>query len=271
MLFKMLHHQPGLFVTPNPWDAGSARILEALGFKALATTSAGLAFSLGKPDAHAAVTRSETLSNAENIVLATSLPVSADLENGYGDEPLHCAETIILAAGAGLSGGSIEDATGNTGNPIYPFELAVERIKAAAEAAHSLPHPFTLTARAENLLYGRTDLNDTIRRLVAFADAGADVLFAPGLKTRNEIEAVVNAVAPRPVNVLMALTGQQLSLTELEDLGVRRVSVGSSLMRVAYGGFIKAAEEIARKGSFDYAGEAWPYAALNDLFAVSYS
>lgn len=266
--FKMLHRQPGIFVTPNPWDAGSARILESLGFKALATTSAGLAFSLGKPDGHAAVTRNETLQNAESIVRATTLPVSADLENGYGDDPSLCAETIILAAKAGLSGGSIEDATGNPDHPIYPFELAVERVKAAVEAARTLPHSFTLTARAENLLYGSTDLKDTINRLVAFADAGADVLFAPGLKTREEIDTLVKAVAPRPVNVIMGLAGVPLSLNELEDLGVKRVSIGSSLFRAAYSGFIKAAEEITTKGSFYYADEAKPYAELNKLFGA---
>lgn len=267
--FKMLHRQPGIFVTPNPWDAGSARILESLGFKALATTSAGLAFSLGKPDGHAAVTRNETLQNAESIVRATTLPVSADLENGYGDDPSLCAETIILAAKAGLSGGSIEDATGNPDHPIYPFELAVERVKAAVEAARTLPHSFTLTARAENLLYGSTDLKDTINRLVAFADAGADVLFAPGLKTREEIDTLVKAVAPRPVNVIMGLAGVHLSLNELEDLGVKRVSIGSSLFRAAYSGFIKAAEEITKQGSFYYAEEAKPYTELNELFISS--
>jgi 2-methylisocitrate lyase-like PEP mutase family enzyme len=206
------------------------------------------------------------LQNAESIAHATSLPVSADLENGYGDDPSHCAETIILAAKAGLSGGSIEDATGNPDEPIYPFELAVERVRAAVQAARSQPYPFTLTARAENLLYGRIDLTDTINRLVAFADAGADVLFAPGLKTRKEIETVVKAVSPRPVNVIMGLTGMHLSLNELEDLGVKRVSIGSSLIRAAYSGFFKAAEEILKKGSFDYAEEAKPYAELNKLF-----
>jgi 2-methylisocitrate lyase-like PEP mutase family enzyme len=264
--FKALHNRPGIFVAPNPWDAGSARVLESLGFKALATTSAGLAFSLGKSDGHASITREETLQNARDIVNATSLPVAADLENGYGDDPAVCAETIKLAANIGLAGGSIEDATGNPDDPIYPFEFAVERVKAAVQAAKGLPHPFMLTARAENLIHGRPDLKDTIKRLVAFADAGADVLFAPGLKTREEIEAVVKAVAPRPVNVIMAIPGGTLSLNMLEDIGVKRVSIGSALFRAAYGGFFRAAEEILHKGTFTFAAEAKPYTDLNKLF-----
>jgi len=268
--FRNLHQASGIFVSPNPWDAGSARVLESLGFKALATTSAGLAYSLGRPDGHASVTRVESLQNAASIVRATSLPVSADLENGYGDEPESCAATILLAAEAGLAGGSIEDATGRPADPIYPLPLAVERIKAAVEASRKLTYPFTLTARAENLIYGRPDLKDTIRRLVAFADAGADVLFAPGLKTREEIKAVVKAVAPKPVNVIMGLSGANFSLSILEDLGVKRVSVGSSLVRAAYGGFFRAVEEILQKGSFDYASEAKPYADINKLFNSYY-
>ncbi|WDF80623.1 isocitrate lyase/phosphoenolpyruvate mutase family protein [Mucilaginibacter sp. KACC 22773] len=264
--FKMLHQRAGIFVVPNPWDAGSAMILESLGFKALATTSAGLAFSLGKPDGHASITREETLQNVKNIIAATSLPVSADLENGYGDDPMVCAETINLAANIGLAGGSIEDATGNPADPIYPFELAVERVKAAVKAARNQPHPFTLTARAENLIYGRPDLKDTIKRLVAFADAGADVLFAPGLKTRQEVEAVVKAVAPRPVNVVMGLSGSNFSLNMLEDIGVKRVSIGSSLIRAAYGAVFRAAEEILQNGTFSYADDAPPYGNLNKLF-----
>src|SRR5438046_2698735 len=189
--FKSLHERPGIFAIPNPWDAGSAKMLAALGFEALATTSAGLAFSLGRPDAEGAIGRAETLANARAIVEASSLPVSADLENGFGDEPESCADTILLAAAVGLVGGSIEDATGRADDPIYPHALSVERVKAAVKAARSLPFPFVLTARAENLIHGRPDLPDTIRRLVAFADAGADVLYAPGLKTTEDIEAVV--------------------------------------------------------------------------------
>jgi len=265
--FKALHQRHGIFVIPNPWDAGSARVLETMGFKALATTSAGLAYSLGKPDGHASITREETLQNAQSIVSASGLPVSADLENGYGDSPEACAETIRLAAGIGLSGGSIEDATGKPTDPIYPFELAVERVKAAVAAAKSLPHSFILTARAENLIHGKIDLKDTIKRLEAFADAGADVLFAPGLKTKADIEAVVKAVNPKPVNVIMGIAGANFSLVELEDMGVKRVSIGSSLIRAAYGAFFHAIEEITPKGTFAYADAAKPYKDLNELFA----
>ena len=263
---RKLHEGPGIFVIPNPWDAGSAKMLADLGFEALATTSAGVAFSLGKPDAEGIVTRDEALANARGIVAATPLPVSADLENGFGDEPATCAQTIRFAAEAGLVGGSIEDATGHADAPIYPFDLAVERVRAAVAAARSLPFPFTLVARCENFLHGRADLDDTLRRLVAFADAGADCLFAPGLRTREQIRAVVDAVKPRPVNVIMGLTGAQFSLRELEDLGVRRVSVGSSLARAAYGAFLRAAKEIAERGTFTYADHAVPFAAINAMF-----
>ncbi len=265
-VFRKLHERAGIFVVPNPWDAGSAKMLASIGFEALATTSAGLAFSLGKADGAKAVTREETLSNARTIVAATELPVSADLENGYGDEPEACAETILLAAEAGLAGGSIEDATGRPEDPIYPFEFAVKRVKAAVQAARSLPYSFMLTARAENFLHGRPDLADTIRRLEAFADAGADVLYAPGLKTREEIEAVVKAVAPRPVNVVMGLNQAGFSLDDLAKLGVKRVSLGSTLARVAYGDFLRAAEEIIKKGSFEFAEGAVSYATINGLF-----
>lgn len=265
--FKIFHQQAGVFVIPNPWDAGSAKALAYLGFKALATTSAGLAYSLGKPDGHASVTREEAFQNIQSIVKASSLPVSADLENGYGDDPEVCAETITLAASIGLVGGSIEDATGRANDPIYPFELAVERVKAAVEAVRKLPHPFMLTARAENLIHGRQDLKDTIKRLVAFADAGADVLFAPGLKSYEEIETLVKAVSPRPVNVVMGLSGGNFSLNKLEELGVKRVSLGSSLARAAYGAFFRAAGEILEKGTFGFANDAETYANMNKLFA----
>lgn len=264
-VFKALHERAGIFVSPNPWDAGSAKLLAGLGFEALATTSAGLSYTLGKPDGFAAVTRAEALENARVICEATCLPVSADLENGYGDDPESCAETILLAAKAGLVGGSIEDATGRAEDPIYDFDLSVERVKAAVKAARSLPFHFTLTARAENLIHGRPDLKDTIRRLEAFADAGADVLFAPGLKTNAEIEAIVKAVAPRPVNVVMGLSDPNFTVKGLEALGVKRISIGSSLARVAYGDFIRAAQEISQKGSFTYAAGAMPYAELNKL------
>ena len=219
--FRALHQRDGIFVIPNPWDAGSAKILEGMGFEALATTSAGLAFSLAKPDGLGVVTRDQTLKNAHDIIMATRLPLSADLENGFGKAPETCAETILLAAKTGLVGGSIEDTTGNPEDPIYPFELAVERVKAAVKAAKSLSFHFTLTARAENLIHGKPDLKDTIRRLEAFADAGADVLFAPGLKTNSEIAAVVKAVAPRPVNVVMGLGVSDFTVSGLAALGVK--------------------------------------------------
>jgi 2-methylisocitrate lyase-like PEP mutase family enzyme len=265
-LFQSLHERSGLFAIPNPWDAGSARLLAMLGFEALATTSGGLAFSIGQPDGEGAVDREQTLENARTIVEATALPVSADLENGYGDDPDTCAETILLAARAGLVGGSIEDATGRAADPIYPLPLAVERIGAAVAAARSLPFPFVLTERAENLIHGRPDLPDTIHRLQAFADAGADVLYAPGLKTREQIDAVVRAVAPKPVNVIMGLAGAALSLDELASLGVKRVSVGSSLARAAYGAFLHAAREVKQQGTFTYARQAIPFAEINAMF-----
>jgi 2-methylisocitrate lyase-like PEP mutase family enzyme len=264
--FNHLHTRAGIFAIPNPWDAGSARILATLGFEALATTSAGLAFSLGRPDAERAINRDETLANARAIVEATDLPVSADLENGFGDDPATCAETIALAAKAGLVGGSIEDATGRANDPIYPFALAVERVAAAVQAARALPFPFVLTARAENFINGRPDLADTVRRLEAFAAAGADVLYAPGLKSRAHIEAVVKAVAPKPVNVVMGLSGATFSLDELGGLGVKRVSLGSSLARAAYGAFLSAAREIRAQRTFTFADTAIPYAEINAMF-----
>ena len=267
--FRALHERPRIFAIPNPWDAGSAKMLEALGFEALATTSAGFAFSLGKPDAEGAVSRDETLANVRAIVTATSLPVSADLENGFGDDPATCAQTIRLGADAGLVGGSIEDATGRADAPIYPFDHAVERVRAAVAAARSLPFPFVLCARAENFLHGKRDLPDTLRRLVAFADAGADLLYAPGLRSREEIGEVVRAVAPKPVNVVMGLAGVAMSLAELEDLGVRRVSVGSSLARAAYSAFLRAAREIASEGTFTFAEQAVPFAQMNAMFKTA--
>ena len=264
--FNRLHTRAGIFAIPNPWDAGSARILASLGFEALATTSAGLAFSLGRPDAERAINRDETLANARAIVEATDLPVSADLENGFGDDPATCAETIALAAKAGLVGGSIEDATGRANDPIYPFGMAVERVAAAVQAARALPFPFVLTARAENFINGRPDLADTVRRLEAFAAAGADVLYAPGLKSRAHIEAVVKAVAPKPVNVVMGLSGATFSLDELGGLGVKRVSLGSSLARAAYGAFLSAAREIRAQRTFTFADTAIPYAEINAMF-----
>ncbi|MEE1867478.1 isocitrate lyase/PEP mutase family protein [Pseudomonas auratipiscis] len=264
--FKALHERDRAFVIPNPWDAGSAKLLASLGFEALATTSAGLAFSLGRPDAEGAMSLEETLANARAIVDATALPVAADLENGFGDSAKDCAEAILQGAQAGLVGGSIEDASGNAEEPIYSFHHAVERVEAAVAAARSLDFPFMLCARAENLLHGRMDLDDTIARLQAFAEAGADVLYAPGLRTAEEIRAVVQAVAPKPVNVLMGMTGVALSVNQLQDLGVRRISVGSSLARAAFGAFYRGAEEIFNQGTFSYGDQALPFDHLNQLF-----
>jgi 2-methylisocitrate lyase-like PEP mutase family enzyme len=264
--FRALHARPRIFAIPNPWDAGSAKLLASLGFEALATTSAGLAFSLGKPDGENALSRSEALANARAIAAATPLPVSADLENCFGDAPHTCAETIGLAAEAGLVGGSIEDATGRADRPIYAFDDAVERVKAGVAAARALPFPFTLTARAENFLHGIADLDDTIRRLVAFADAGADVLFAPGLTTLAQIESVVRAVAPKPVNAIMGLAGRSMSLDSLERIGVRRVSVGSSLARAAYSALLRAGGEIRTSGTFEFANDAVPFGEMNAMF-----
>lgn len=263
--FAALHQGPDLLVLPNPWDAGSARMLAHLGFKALATTSAGLAFSLGRRDAEGAVSLEEALANARAIVEATPLPVAADLENGYGDSPEACAETLRLAAEAGLVGGSIEDASGRPDAPIYDAGLALERIQAAVEAARALPFPFTLAARAENFLHGRPDLDDTLRRLVAYAEAGADVLYAPGLTTREQIAEVVAAVAPKPVNILVGSPALALTLDELAALGVRRVSLGSNLARVAYGAFFEAVRQL-HGHDLSAAQQAMPFDRINALF-----
>jgi len=265
-LFRALHERTGAFVIPNPWDAGSARILESLGFEALATTSAGIAFSLGRRDGEGAVSRDDALAVTRRIVDATDLPVSGDLENGYGGEPETAAQTVRLAAEAGLVGGSIEDATSDPSRPIYELDHATERIAAAAEAARSLPFPFLLTARAENFLHGRPDLEDTVRRLQAFEAAGADVLYAPGLRDLEMVRAVCSAVS-RPVNVLMGLTGGSFSVEELAEAGARRISVGGSLSRAALGGFIRAAREIKERGTFTYLSEAVPHAEVNLLMA----
>lgn len=251
--FRALHARPGAFVIPNPWDAGSARILAALGFEALATTSAGLAFSLGRPDGQGAVSREETLANAAAIVAATSLPASADLENGFGHAPEDCAATIRAAAGVGLVGGSIEDATGEAARPLYDFNQAVERVAAAAEAARSLP--FVLTARAENYLHGRPDLDDTIRRLQAFSKAGAEVLYAPGLTRLEDIRTLCAAV-DKPVNVVMGLAGRPFTVAELAEAGVKRISLGGSLARAALGALARAGREVLAEGHFGYAARA---------------
>jgi 2-methylisocitrate lyase-like PEP mutase family enzyme len=245
---------------------GSARILTALGFPALATTSAGLAFSLGRRDAEGAVTREEALANAQAIVLATHLPVSADLENGFGHRPKEVAETIRRAAAIGLVGGSIEDATADAAHPIHDFGLAVERVAASVEAARSLPFPFTLTARAENFLFARPDLDDTIARLRAFEAAGADVLYAPGLPDLAAIREVCGAVS-RPVNVVIGLSGQSFTIAELQEAGVKRISLGSALARIALGGLMRAAREILDRSSFGFCEAAMSFGEANSFMA----
>ena len=258
--FRALHERETAFIIPNPWDAGTARLLAQMGFEALATTSAGFAFSAGRPDN--AVGRDAMMAHVSAIAAAVDIPVSGDLENGFGDSPEVVAQTIAMAAEAGLVGGSIEDATGRTDQPIYEVNHAIERIVAAAEAARALPFPFTLTARAENYLHGRHDLDDTILRLRAYQEAGADVLYAPGLTRAEEIRAVVQAVN-RPVNVLADV---QLNLAALSEMGVKRVSVGSALARVALGAFLRAAREMHGQGTFTFAADAASYRELNEIF-----
>jgi 2-methylisocitrate lyase-like PEP mutase family enzyme len=238
-------------------------MLASLGFEALATTSAGYAFSRARPDG--GLTLDETLANVQAIVGASDLPVAVDLENGFADSPADCAKSLLRAAEVGAVGGSIEDATGREAAPIYCFEHAVARIEAAVAAARSLPFPFTLTARAENFLHGNPDLDDTLRRLQAFAEAGADVLYAPGLRSPEDVLAVVRAVAPKPVNVLMS-GGLKLTVAELSEMGVKRISVGSALALAAYGEFFRAAEEIKQSGSFGFTSRSMPFAQANQLF-----
>jgi 2-methylisocitrate lyase-like PEP mutase family enzyme len=261
--FRALHERDGAFLIPNPWDVGSSRLLAHLGFEALATTSAGYAFSVGQRDN--TIGRDRMIAHVRVIASATDLPVSADLENGFGDDPKLVAETIRLAAEAGLVGGSIEDSTTRPDDPIYERALAVERVRAAAETARALPFPFTLTARAENHLVGRPDLEDTIERLQSYQEAGADVLYAPGLTRRDEIAAVVQSV-DRPVNVLAGLQGAPLSVADLSALGVKRVSVGSALCRVALGAFLRAAREMREHGTFTFADEAVSFRDISLLF-----
>jgi len=258
--FRALHERAHAFIIPNPWDAGSARLLEHLGFEALATTSAGYAFTAGRPDG--TTPREEMMAHCAAVVQATALPVSGDLENGFGDSPQTVAETIRLAAGAGLVGASIEDSTGRAETPIYEFEHAVERIRAAVEAARALAFPFALTARAENFITGRPDIADTIRRLQAFEEAGADVLYAPGLSKGADISAVVSSLK-KPVNVL-AFPG--FDMADLSARGVRRVSVGSALSRAALGSFLRAAQEMRDHGTFGFCSDAVGYKDLNDIF-----
>lgn len=264
LAFQALHSRRQPLILPNPWDAGSAKILTSMGFEALATTSAGLAFSLGRRDAEGALSRLEILANAQSIVEATHLPVSADLENGFGDSPEEVSKTIRMAAEIGLVGGSIEDATGNLQAPIYQFNHALERVIAGVEAARSMSFPFVFVARAENFSSGIHDLDDTIRRLIAFEQAGADVLFAPGLPDLNAIQIVCEALQ-KPVNVVMGLADSSLTVDELAGVGVRRVSLGSSFARAALGEFIRAAEEVKTMGTFNFASNAISFREANSL------
>ncbi len=265
--FRALHERPGAFIIPNPWDAGTAKLLASLGFEALATTSLGLANSLGRVDGTNTVTRNEVLENCRVIAEATALPVNADLENCYADDPRDAAEMIRLAAGAGVVGGSIEDASGDPHRPIYDFALAVERVQAAVEVARSLPVPFLLTARAENLLHGRLDLDDTIRRLQAFEKAGADVLYAPGVRDLATIRTVVSAVT-RPVNVVMSAADPAITVAELAQVGVKRISVGGALSRLALAAFLKGAREMKDSGGFTWVRDTVPSRELKAVFKL---
>ena len=263
--FRALHERPGAFIIPNPWDAGTAKLLASLGFEALATTSLGLSNSLGRPDGAGVVSREEVLDNCRLIAAATDLPVNADLENGYAHEPRAAAEMIRLASEAGIVGGSIEDATGDPQNPIYDFALAVERVQAAVEMSRSLPVPFVLTARAENLLHGRPDLDDTIRRLQAFEKAGADVLYAPGLRDIPTIRTVARAVG-KPLNVVMSAADPALTQAQLAEAGVKRISVGGALSRLALAAFLKGAREMKDAGGFTWVRDTVPTKDLKAVF-----
>jgi 2-methylisocitrate lyase-like PEP mutase family enzyme len=262
--FRALHQRDHAFIIPNPWDIGTARLLAHLGFEALASTSAGYANSIGLVDG--AVGREAMIAHVSVLASATDLPISADLENGFADAPEAVAETIRLAAAAGVVGGSIEDATGREEQPIYDHALAAERVRAAAESARALGFPFTLTARAENYINGRPDLRDTIQRLQAYQEAGADVLYAPGLTSKDDIATLVRSV-DRPVNVLMGPPGA--SLPALSAIGVRRVSVGSALARAALGAFLRAAREMQQDGTFAFAEHAASGREISDMFATT--
>jgi len=253
--FRALHQGPRAFVFPNPWDTVSARMLTALGFEALATSSGAMAAMYGRRDGK--VTRDEALAHCRIIVSATDLPVAADLEKGFADSPAQVAETIRLAAGVGVIGGSIEDATGNPDQPIFDMELATARIAAASQAARALPFPFTLTARAENFLRNRPNLDETIARLQAYERAGADVLFAPGLPDLEAVNAVCRAVS-KPVNFMVGIKGKSFSVASLEGAGVRRISLATSLYRAAMTGLFDAAQEIKERGTFSYLDNALP-------------
>jgi 2-methylisocitrate lyase-like PEP mutase family enzyme len=266
--FRALHERPGIFIMPNPWDAGTAKLFASLGFEALATTSLGFASSRGRVDGTLSIAREELIANCREIASATELPVNADLENGYADDPDEAATIIRLAADAGIVGGSIEDATGDAARPIYDFALAVERVAAAARVAHSLPFPFTLTARAENYLHGRPDLEDTIHRLQAFAAVGADVLFAPGVRDLETMRRVVAAVQ-KPVNVVMSAADPEITARQLADVGVKRISVGGALSRLAFAAVREAAVAMRDAGSFRWVRDTFPSKDLKAIFQQS--
>jgi 2-methylisocitrate lyase-like PEP mutase family enzyme len=262
--FRKLHDN-GCFVIPNPWDVGTARYLRHCGFKALATTSSGAAFGMGLPDTDGAVTRDMALAHIRTIVEATELPVNADFESGFAHEPEAVAESVRLCVATGVAGLSIEDATGDKAKPLYDLDTAIARMRAARRAVDQSGADVMLIGRAECFLVGRPDLGETIARLDAYASAGADCLYAPGIRTAEQIGAVVKAVTPKPVNVLMsAATG--LTVDDLAGLGVRRISVGGALARVAWGAFMRAAREIAAQGRFDAFANAVPMAEINGFF-----
>jgi 2-methylisocitrate lyase-like PEP mutase family enzyme len=262
--FRKLH-ESGCFVIPNPWDVGTARYLRHCGFRALATTSSGAAFSMGLPDTDGAVTRDMALAHIRTIVEATELPVNADFESGFAHESEGVAESVRLCVATGVAGLSIEDATGDKTKPLYDLDTAIARMQAARRAIDQSGADVMLVGRAECFLVGRPDLGETIARLGAYASAGADCLYAPGIRTAEQIGAVVKAVAPKPVNVLMsAATG--LTVADLAGLGVRRISVGGALARVAWGAFMRAAREIATQGRFDAFADAVPMAEINGFF-----
>ncbi len=261
--FRALHEREGAFVIPNPWDIGSARLFEALGFEALATTSSGFAYSLGRRDGQ--VSREEKLAHCRALCEASSLPVSADLEKCFSDDPKEAAETIALGAEAGLVGGSIEDATGDPTKPIYDFNHAVERVAAAAQVAKSLDTPFVLTPRAENFLHGRRDMNDTTRRLQAFEAAGADVLYAPGPATLDEAREITSALT-RPVNMLVTPM-KGVTVADLAQAGVKRISIGGAMMRAVIGTLVRGSRQMLDEGRFDWGADMMPTPEINELFS----
>src|SRR6267142_815597 len=265
--FRALH-ESGCFVLPNPWDVGSAIYLRHLGFQALATTSAGFAFTQGLPDSVSAVPVDLMLGHIGEVVAATPLPVNADFQNGYADKPDEVAANVALCIATGVAGLSIEDATGDSAQPLYELDLAVERVRAARATIDASRMPVVLTARCEAYLVGQSDpLRVSLQRLTKFVEAGADCLYAPGVHEPDEIAAIVKAVSPKPVNVLVSAPNPDLSVARLRDLGVRRISVGSALARVAWGAFVRAAQGIAESGSFEAFADAAPFNELDDVFS----